>query len=240
MSITVINNIKFDLDFDILLAKLCIKKGTDDEKRLEELVQEAKNNANLKVLYKLAYIEDKDDNSVVIDGVKFSSRVLRVNLDKANRIFAYVATCGQELEDWSKGFSDMLELFWLDTIKEFAMRSARTALKEHLQDKFKVDKMANMNPGSLRDWPISQQKELFQLLDDPMKLIGVELKSSFLMAPIKTVSGIYFPTETNYENCMLCPRGVCPGRKAPYDEKLYNEKYAQTPLLNLNTKLENG
>jgi len=226
LSCTVIKNVKFDLDFEDLLNRLRIKKGTDYEKRLKELVQEAEKNANLKVLYKLAYIEDKNDDTVVIDGVKFSSRILRVNLDKVNRVFAYVATCGHELENWSKGFPDMLEIFWLDTIKELALRSARNALTNHLNDRFKLGKMANMNPGSLGDWPISQQKELFQLLDDHKKLIGVELNSSFLMTPIKSVSGIFFPTETNYENCMLCPRGVCTGRKASYDKKLYNEKYA--------------
>lgn len=226
MSCTVMKNIKFDLDFEDLLNRLRIKKGTDYEKRLEEIVREAEKNANLKVLYKVSYIEDKKDDTVVIDGVKFSSRILRVNLDKVNRVFPYVATCGHELENWSKGFPDMLEMFWLDTIKELALRSARTALTEELKDKFELGKMANMNPGSLEDWPISQQKELFQLLDDHKKLIGVELNASFLMTPIKSVSGIFFPTETNYQNCMLCPRGDCPGRKAPYDEKLYSEKYA--------------
>ncbi|MHB8076287.1 vitamin B12 dependent-methionine synthase activation domain-containing protein [Desulfosporosinus fructosivorans] len=226
MNCTVIKNIPFDLDFEDLLNRLRIKKGTEYEKRLEELVQEAEINANIKVLYKLSYIEDKKDDTVVIDGVKFSSRILRVNLDNVNRVLPYVATCGHELENWSKGFPDMLEMFWLDTIKELALRSARTALTKELKNKFNLDKMANMNPGSLKDWSISQQKELFQLFDGHEKLIGVELKSSFLMTPIKSVSGIFFPTESNYENCMLCPRGTCPGRKAPYDKKLYSEKYA--------------
>lgn len=227
MSCTVLENIQFDLDFEELLNKLRIKKGTDYEIRLKELILEAEKIANLKVIYNLSYIESKEDNTVVIDGVKFSSRILRVNLDKVNRVFAYVATCGHELEDWSKGFSDMLEIFWLDAIKEAALKSARVALTKHLKDKYQLDKMANMNPGSLADWPISQQKELFQLFANQEKLIGVELNSSYLMKPIKSVSGIYFPTETHYENCMLCPRGVCPNRKAPYNANLYNEKYAQ-------------
>jgi len=227
LGFTIIENIKFDLDFEELLTRLRIKEGTSYVKRLKQLVQEAENVANLKVLYKLAYIEDKGDDTVVIDGIKFSSRVLRVNLEKVNRVFAYVATCGYELEKWSEGFTDMLEVFWVDAIKELGLRSARNALTKHLKDKYEMGKIAEMNPGSLGDWPISQQKELFQLLDDPKELIGVELKSSFLMTPIKSVSGIYFPTETNYKNCMLCPKEECPGRKAPYDEKLYNEKYAK-------------
>jgi hypothetical protein len=45
------------------------------------------------------------------------------------------------------------------------------------------------------------------------------------MLPIKTVSGIRFPKEGTYENCQLCPRQKCPGRKALYDEGLYQRKY---------------
>lgn len=220
-------NVSFDLNFEELLTRLHIREGTLYVKRIEEILQEAKNIANLKVLYKVAYIEEKDDDSVVIDGIRFSSRVLRVNLDSVNRVFAYVVTCGHELEKWSEGFTDMLEIFWVDTIKELALKSARTTFTNHLKDKFELGKIADMNPGSLGDWPISQQRELFQLLEDPKELVGVELKPSFLMIPIKSVSGIYFPTETNYKNCMLCPKGECPGRKAPYDENLYKEKYAK-------------
>ncbi len=227
MGCTIIENIKFDLDFEELFTRLRIKEGTTYAQRIKEIVQEAEKIANMKALYKVAYIEEKSDDTVVISGVKFSSRVLRVNLDKVNRVFAYVATCGHELEKWSESFTDILEMFWVDTIKELALKSARTALLDHLKDNYELSKIADMNPGSLEDWPISQQKELFQLLEDPKELIGVELKPSFLMIPIKSVSGIYFPTETNYKNCMLCPRNDCPGRKAPYDEGLYNKKYAK-------------
>jgi len=35
--------------------------------------------------------------------------------------------------------------------------------------------------------------------------------------PLKSGSGIWFPSESHYENCMLCPRTDCPNRRAPYD-----------------------
>jgi len=40
------------------------------------------------------------------------------------------------------------------------------------------------------------------------------------MVPLKSVSGIYFPTEIKFESCQLCPREVCRGRVAPYDPDL--------------------
>jgi hypothetical protein len=45
------------------------------------------------------------------------------------------------------------------------------------------------------------------------------------MNPIKTVSGLLFPTEDAFYNCRLCPTENCPRRKAPYDPDLYDRKY---------------
>ena len=46
------------------------------------------------------------------------------------------------------------------------------------------------------------------------------LTDTFLMVPIKSVSGIFFPTEVSFESCQLCPRENCIGRRAPYDPAL--------------------
>jgi hypothetical protein len=43
----------------------------------------------------------------------------------------------------------------------------------------------------------------------------------------KSVSGIYFPTETSFHICWLCPRRDRPGRGAPYEEHLWAERYAE-------------
>ena len=80
-----------------------------------------------------------------------------------------------------------------------------------------------MNPGSLPDWPITEQAKLFSLLGDVKALIGVTLTESMLMLPTKSVSGVYFETERNFENCELCARENCPGRRKPFDEAKYGE-----------------
>ena len=45
------------------------------------------------------------------------------------------------------------------------------------------------------------------------------------MKPIKSVSGIWFPTEESFESCRLCPREQCRGRRTPYDKNLFDRKY---------------
>jgi hypothetical protein len=83
-----------------------------------------------------------------------------------------------------------------------------------------------MSPGSgdADTWPIQQQADLFALLggiDEVRKQSGVELTDSFLMIPNKTVSGIQFPTETDFRSCQVCHREGCPSRSAPFDAKLW-------------------
>ena len=88
-------------------------------------------------------------------------------------------------------------------------------------------KTATMAPGSLSNWPLPQQRPLFDVLGDVQGIIGVELSDSFLMTPNKSVSGVRFPTEEGFASCQLCPREGCPNRRAPYDQTLYERKYQQ-------------
>jgi hypothetical protein len=227
MDAIVLNNIPFHLNQTQLRDKLHIKEGSDHAEELQELVEKALQIGRPKAITKMCFIESKTDDEVVIDGVKFTSRVLRVNLDSAHRLFAYVATCGMELQEWANTLDDLLYRFWADEIKVAALYSATRHLDKYLNDAFQPGKMSRMSPGSLADWPLREQRPLFALLGDPQAAIGVELTPSFLMVPNKSVSGIRFPTEGSFESCQLCPREGCPGRRAPYDKELYDRKYRQ-------------
>ena len=151
--------------------------------------------------------------------------MLRDKLEEAHRVFPYVATGGMELEEWTRGIEDMLQRFWADTVAEMALREAVRVLNQHINETYHPGRSATMNPGSLPDWPIWEQRALFKLLDDPQKTIGVRLTDSMLMVPTKSVSGIRFPTETAFENCQMCQMPNCPGRRAPYDPT-QREKYS--------------
>ena len=84
---------------------------------------------------------------------------------------------------------------------------------------------AVMNPGSLTDWPLREQRPLFALLGDVRSAIGVELTDTLLMVPRKSVSGIVFVAEETFASCQLCPRYDCPNRRAPYEAGLFERKY---------------
>lgn len=225
MSTEIIDNIPFQLDLALLQDKLRVKKDSSYWGRLQSIVAEAQAIAQPKALYKVALVDEKGDDFVVLDGVRFSSRILRVNLDPAQRVFPYAATCGTELHDWADSLDDILERYWADVICELALRAAGEALATRLAARYQPGQTASMNPGSLGDWPLKEQRALFQLLGNPEQAIGVRLLQSCLMVPSKSVSGIQFPTEEGFANCQLCPRVDCPGRRAPYDPELYDRKY---------------
>ncbi len=220
MEKVILEDIPWEVEEGKLLRKLHLEEESEDAQRVRELLREAKKVSSPRGMYRVAYIDKKGENKITIEGITFCSKVLRTNLEDVYRVFPFVATSGRELEEWSSRFEDMLEAFWAAEIKEWALRQAISHLLEDLKEKFHLEKVAAMNPGSLPDWPMEEQRKLFALLGDPVKEVGVELTESCLMIPVKSVSGIWFPAKIDFENCQLCSRENCPGRRAPYDENL--------------------
>jgi hypothetical protein len=225
----VLEQIPFDVDLPLLKKRLRIKDGSASEAELVRLLEEAIPIARPRALYVLAYIDERGNDWVKINGQVFSSRVLAVNLAQAHRVFPYLATCGPELEEWAAGHDDMLHRFWAEAIKERALFCAIRAVAEHIEVRYRPGPTARMNPGSLADWPLEQQAVFFTLLAGRQDSIGVRLTESMLMVPSKSVSGIHFPTEVAFENCELCPREGCPGRRAIYNPELYDNRYCSQP-----------
>ena len=219
MDTVVLNNIRCEIDLAKLQEKLHIKENSAYLSEIQKIADEAQLISRPKVVYKSSLIEAKGDNFVVIDGIKFTSHILRVNLEDTSMVFPYVVTCGTELEVWSKQFDNIFVSYCADTIKEMVLNSAHREFEAFLDKEFGLVHAVKMNPGSLPDWPIQEQKPLFELLGNVEELIGVQLTNSYFMLPIKTVSGIRFPKEGTFENCQLCSRENCPNRKAPYEEE---------------------
>ncbi|HPV38920.1 MAG TPA: vitamin B12 dependent-methionine synthase activation domain-containing protein [Candidatus Hydrogenedentes bacterium] len=216
-SIVILDAIPFDVDEGDALAALHLEPGAAFSDEALALLHEAISVARPKGVYRLSAVETIDDHTTALDGVRFTSRILRVNLEGVSRAFPFVATCGVELEEWSHSKADVMQRFWADGIKELALRCAITVLGNHLTGRYQPGTRAAMNPGSLADWPLSEQPRLFSLFGGAVERTGVRLSESFLMIPVKSVSGVWFETDSGFVNCQLCPREDCPNRRTPYD-----------------------
>ncbi|MBN1676201.1 MAG: vitamin B12 dependent methionine synthase [Kiritimatiellae bacterium] len=219
-----LTDVPFLLNTNALLKSARLEPGSDEAKEFAAFVDAAREVARPKALYKESYIDAKGDGTVVIDGVAFTSRALRKNLDAVERVFPYVVTCGNEADTVPMPHDDYLKGFWLDGIKAALLGAARKHLHSLLEHKYRLGKTAVMNPGAgdADVWPIEQQVQLFSLFGSVEELIGVRLTDSFLMVPNKSVSGIRFASEVDFESCRLCHRENCPGRRAAFDKALWD------------------
>jgi len=218
----ILEYIHVNLDLEEIKRMLHMEKR-GDFRQVQTLIDEARPLISAKAVYKVCYIESKREDAITIDGRSLKSRVLRKNLNNVERIFPYVVTIGNRLEEKVRACNDLLKKYYLDTIGNAALAIARKYLKDQLRSRYALDGMSYMSPGSLKDWAIEEQRPLFSILGDVEVSIDVRLNENLVMIPNKSLSGIYFPTKIPFYSCQLCPRKNCLARKAPYDEKLARE-----------------
>jgi hypothetical protein len=215
----VIENIPVKLDADELVMGLRIRRNVDYIRdKLDSLIETITPVMNPKALYSVSFVDKIEGDRVTIGDTVFTSKVVRMNLEPVGRVFPYVVTAGAELDavELSKGQSAML----LDQVKTVVVSKAYQYLRTHLAEKYGIKKLSSVGPGRLDEWAITQQRELFSLFGDNVDRIGVHLTKTCLMVPVKTVSGLLFPSEAGFESCELCSREKCMGRRTAFDPKL--------------------
>jgi hypothetical protein len=213
----VIDSIPVDLDLNNVVRVLRLDRRAGGDKRARELLAEAASLFRPRAIYRPAFVEAKSADAVTIEGRIFRSRVLRVNLDQVFKVFPYVVTIGPELETTSGRSDDLLRRFYLETLADLALEAVAAEIRTRLARESGFALLASMSPGSLADWPITEQVPLFDLLGGAPAEIGVQLSDSLLMLPRKSISGLFFPSAETFISCRLCARESCPGRKAPPD-----------------------
>ncbi len=221
----ILADIPVNLSLEAVAPRVRVEPGSADAPALAALLDRVRPIVKPKAIYALCFVEERTEDAVNVGGVVFESRVLSVNLNGLHRVFPYIVTCGRELDDPHGLARDPLESYWLDEVRLAALGSAIEHLRRRIEERFEPGKLSSMSPGSLQDWPISQQTKLFSLFGNVEAKIGVKLTDSYLMLPLKSVSGMYFAAESDFTSCRLCPRRHCINRQAVYDEDLWVEKY---------------
>jgi hypothetical protein len=213
----ILDNIPFNPELSDVFSKIQMPRDSPFSGEIKILLKKAMQVSRPKVLYRMCSLELYEKNIIQIENQCFNSRVLKMNLEKSHRVFPYIITCGMEMAKLSDSIKDPLQNFWIESINELALEAAIKAFNEDVDIRFKPGKTATMSPGSIKDWPLDAQINLFRLFDNTKNLIGVTLTESLLMIPKKSLSGIKFSTDKDYDNCQMCPREDCRNRKKEYD-----------------------
>lgn len=216
----ILNGIAFAMNAAEIRKRLGLSEQSGDWPDVEGLMREMERTVRPRLVYKPCYIQDKGEETVTVEDITFFSRVLRKNLEDVQRVFPFVVTLGPQVDDMLKREGDFLRQYYLDTIANVTLQDVIKSVCAQLQDEHHIEQLSSMNPGSLQDWPLEQQRPLFRLLGDVENAIGVRLAPSLLMEPSKSESGMFFPTEVTFFNCQLCPNENCPSRKADFDEAM--------------------
>ncbi|MDR2946728.1 MAG: hypothetical protein LBV79_08290 [Candidatus Adiutrix sp.] len=212
----ILQDIEVSYEDRVIYKRLRVKPGSSSERRLEALLPVAQSLARPKVAFKIVRPEAAGEGKVSLDGVIFKSGLLAKHVTESPWAFPYVGTCGRELDEWAKGLSG-LENFMANEIMIVTLHQAVRKMEEMLRSRFEFNEVSAMNPGSLpNEWPLVEQRPLFELMGEFPGQVGVNLLPSLLMDPGKSVSGVYFQTTEKFHSCQLCTKEDCPNRRAPF------------------------
>lgn len=216
-------DIPYTPDGEALCKQLGLEPGSDEAGDFLALLERARPFIHPKAVVFESPVETVDTahGLVLMDGVKFSSRLMADNFVAVETAWPYLATCGRELYDFVMAIADPFERYWGDAVMQSALAAATGEMEKFLRETLYSGKTAVMSPGSLEEWPITGQIPLFRLFGDIPARLGVTLTDSLLMIPNKSVSGVRFPNEHGYVNCRLCPKEQCPNRQAAYEDGIF-------------------
>ena len=133
----VIDNIPVKVGLDDVVKKTRIRSMNDSFKDIiNELLDMARPIAKPKALFEISRVENRQGDSLEIGGRKFTSHILRVNLDKIDTVFPYIVTCGREVDEIEIPEHQLMKYYFMDQIKEIIVRSALSYLLDHVRNNY--------------------------------------------------------------------------------------------------------
>ena len=224
MEVTFVEDFPVEVTANAVMKRMRMQPDHPYAVRIDGHLERALSIAKPKALYSKVKVDEIGDDYVILEGVKMKSKAMGKNFAGETIVYPYLCTCGREIASYAETLEDMMDQFIMDTIMELILMEGRMVMISTLENSLEKGKStSSISPGSLVDWPVSEQKKLFQLYDGGDEKIGVSLTKSCLMQPVKSVSGIRYISDHTFHNCELCQRKECRDRKRPFDPILYTK-----------------
>ncbi len=157
-----------------------------------------------------------DTGTMSLEGKIFHlNKMVTLSLLKSTEVALFVGTCGEKVELLSKQLmkgGHSLEGLIVDLIGSEIAEDVADFVHKKIEEDVAVNglKVTNRYSPGYCNWPVSDQQQLFHLLQD--NTCGVQLTGSSLMLPIKSVSGI-IGIGKDVENqgyfCTICDADQC-------------------------------
>lgn len=213
-----------NINLEVSRNKLRLSEGQAEEADFPSVLEQVQELAEPRAVWERCRIEEIGDGFVVISGIRFQSNVLASELAKSDTLFPFVMTIGDAVEKIARRTEDALKQYCYEYLGDFVLLQTSDHLRHHLEILSGGSNLSWYSPGSVDDFKLEEQRNLFRILGDVRERIGVELRENLMMYPRKSISGLYFESEEQFYTCQICQREKCIGRRAPYDRSMA-EKY---------------
>ncbi|MBC3889089.1 hypothetical protein GH810_12260 [Acetobacterium paludosum] len=164
-------------------------------------------------LLKECSVEIISDNTILIDGHVYKSKMLRHLLKDNQKVFLYLLTIGETPSDLTQ-----TETYFVHSLKLPVMVSAMQELKKMVQTEQHIEKIGMVNPGLIPDWSLQANQSIFETFGSTTKAIGMEITKQSLMRPLYSSSGILFEDYHHYCECETCTIDACIGREFRFNQ----------------------
>ena len=165
-----------------------------------------------------------------LEGITFNTGTKIIKqLEKAGGAVLFICTAGSGIGEKSKELmanGDFMEGYILDVIGSVTVEAAIDKIQDSLENDL-IGKGMNLtnrySPGYC-GWSLIEQEQLFDLF--PNNFCGIQLSDSFLMDPVKSVSGIMgfgVNVKNGIYECQLCELTTCFYRKIRIDKYKKNK-----------------
>ncbi|MDR1080652.1 MAG: hypothetical protein LBQ79_06755 [Deltaproteobacteria bacterium] len=149
---------------------------------------------------------------ITIGGRGFTSSLLVRELWGLDEVFPFLASEGPELAGWAASVDEDLRKAAF-AVRFIALKEAEEAMERHIAERWGVPDISAVAPGTLDEWPQSEQRPLFELMGPAADRKGMFLNSKLWLEPLVSSSGIYFSSPGGFHNCYLCRDDDCQWRR---------------------------
>ncbi len=221
MKTILVDHISCEIAKEDVLARFGMPPDHAFGAAVEEVIEEMKGVANAKLLYGKARVERWSETSVTVDGIDFHGKDLASRLKGVETVFPFLCTCGTEINDFAWGCKDLVKMLYIDAVMHFYLREAFLVLADKVDNALCAHSYS-MAPGSFEDWPLTEQKPLFELLNEG-EGTGVTLSESCIMEPAKSVTGFRFYRPDQPKDCCRCFYRDCGERECEFQVSAFDQ-----------------
>lgn len=190
------------LSVEVFLDNLLCSQGFKERAQVRpEITEQAARALDLALQFvEPAFVLDRfpvgpaGENKVKVGKIELNMGDNACLLEKAEEAVIYVTTIGGKLEkavnelsrrgNWELGY-------WLDCAGVLALNAVDRevwTLVESLAEQEGYGVGMSLSPGSLKGWPVEEQRGLCSLLDT--NRVGVSVNASYLLVPYKSASNL--------------------------------------------------